>query len=83
MNDEPELPAPPLQEIQPLDGEEMKQAIARELYLAMEKLGAPPALLALIGSYGDTLDDEHVLNYLRAYNDTGTYWREITCSLDL
>jgi hypothetical protein len=28
----------------------MKLAIARELCLAMQKLGAPPALLALIGS---------------------------------
>jgi hypothetical protein len=81
MSDEPELPAPPLQEIEPLDGEDMKLAIAREIYLAMQKLGAPPALLALIGSYGDTLEDEAVLMYLRAYNDTGTYWREIVCRL--
>jgi hypothetical protein len=66
-----------LQEIEPLDGEEMKQAIAREIYLAMTKLGAPPALLALIGSYGDTLDGGHVLTCLRAYNDTGTYRRDI------
>jgi hypothetical protein len=79
MSDEQELPAPPLQEIEPLDGEEMKLSIAREIYLAMQKLGAPPALLVLIGSYGDTLDDKAVLMYLRAYNDTSTYWQRIVC----
>jgi hypothetical protein len=79
MSDAPEAAVLSLQEIEPLDGEETKAAIARELYLAMGKLGAPPALLALIGSYGDTLDDGDVLTYLRANNDTGTYCRSIIC----
>jgi hypothetical protein len=63
-------PRPALQEIEPLDGEDMKLAIAREIYLAMQKLGAPMQLLALVGSYGDTLPDEAVLTYLGAHNDT-------------
>ena len=79
MSDEPQATPPPLQQIEPLGGEEMKAAIAREIYLAMEKLGASPPLLALVGSYGDTLPDEAVLMYLRAYNDTGTYWERIIC----
>jgi hypothetical protein len=50
-----------------------RAAIAHELYRATEKLGAPMQLLALVGSYGDTLPDEAVLTYLRVYNETGTY----------
>jgi hypothetical protein len=80
MSDEPEAATPPPQEIEEIGGDdEMKAAIAREIYRAMEKLRAPMQLLALIGSYGDTLDDEHFLTYLRAYNDSGTYWRSIVC----
>jgi hypothetical protein len=42
----------------PLTGDELKAAISRELYRSMEKLGADPQLLALVGSYGDTLHGE-------------------------
>jgi hypothetical protein len=80
MSDEPEATAPPPQEMEGIGADdERKAAIAREIYRAMEKLGAPMQLLSLIGSYGDTLDDEHVLAYLRSYNETGTYWRSIIC----
>jgi hypothetical protein len=43
----------------------MQSRIARELYVAMERLGADPMLLSIIGSWGDTLDDEEVLALLR------------------
>jgi hypothetical protein len=79
LDDEPTEAVPPLQQLEPLDGDQMNLAIGRELYLAIQKLGVPPALLALIGSYGATLDDGDVLTYLRAYNDTGTYWQRIVC----
>ena len=46
-------------------------AIAGEIYLAIEKLGGSPELLSIIGSYGDTLDDQDVLDALRLYNETG------------
>ena len=48
----------------------LKAQIARELYTAMERLGADPNLLSIIGSYGDTLTDEEVLALLREYNAT-------------
>ena len=45
--------------------------IVRELYIAMERLGADPALLSIVSSYGDILDDKDVLALLRQYNATG------------
>jgi hypothetical protein len=46
-------------------------AIASELYKALERLNAPPDLLSIVGSYGDTLDDSEILELLKAYNETG------------
>lgn len=48
----------------------LKAQIANELYIAMERLGAGPDLLSIIGSYGDTLDDEEIFALLREYNAT-------------
>jgi hypothetical protein len=45
--------------------------IARELYAALERLGADAELLAIVGSWRDTLDDGEVLSMLREYNATG------------
>jgi hypothetical protein len=45
--------------------------IRSEIYVAMESLGAPPRLLAVIGSWGDTLSDEAVLAVLKEWNETG------------
>jgi hypothetical protein len=45
--------------------------IARELYTAMERLGAEPELLAVLGSWRDTLDDADVLTLLQEHNTTG------------
>jgi hypothetical protein len=45
--------------------------IAREIYIAMERLGAAPELLSIVSSYGDTLDDEEILALLQEYNATG------------
>ena len=36
---------------------DVQHAIIRELYAALEKLGAPYKLLAAVGSWGDTADD--------------------------
>ena len=35
----------------------LRAQIANEIYIAMERLGADPNLLSIVGSYGDTLDD--------------------------
>ena len=45
--------------------------IAGELYKAIDALGGSPDLLSIIGSYGDTLDDQDVLDALVSYNATG------------
>lgn len=46
----------------------MKAQIAHELYRALEALGAEGELLAVVGSYGNTLDDDDVLALLRRWN---------------
>jgi hypothetical protein len=48
---------------------DLRAQIARELYKAIETLGGSGQLLATVGSYGDTLDDDDVLAMLRAWND--------------
>jgi hypothetical protein len=44
------------------------KAMAHEFYIALERLGASPDLLALVGSYGDTLDHATVLALLKQHN---------------
>jgi hypothetical protein len=46
----------------------MKTQIASEIYTALDRLGAGPDLLAIVGSWGDTLADAEVLRVLRDYN---------------
>ena len=47
---------------------DLKAQIALELYAAIEKLGGKSDLLAIVGSYGDTQNDEWVLEALRLWN---------------
>lgn len=46
----------------------LKAEVAAQIYAAMKQLGAPPELLAIIGSYGDTLPDSEILALLKGYN---------------
>ncbi len=39
-----------------------------ELYEAFQRLGAKSDLLSIVGSWGDTMDDEWVLSALREWN---------------
>ncbi len=43
-------------------------SIIREIYRALETLGADLTLLGAIGSWGDTLEDEDVLAILEEWN---------------
>ncbi len=43
-------------------------AIASEISIALQQLHADEDLLAIIGSWRDTLDDEEILTLLRDYN---------------
>jgi hypothetical protein len=47
---------------------DLKARIVDELYTALEWLGADDELLAIVGSWGDTLPDPDVLRMLREYN---------------
>jgi len=46
----------------------IEQQIRSEIYRAFERLGADRELLAVIGSWGDTLEDEDVLTFLKEWN---------------
>jgi hypothetical protein len=52
-------------------GPDLSAQIARELYAALERLSADPELLAIVGSWRDTLSDAEVLSTLREYNAAG------------
>lgn len=46
----------------------LSDKIARQIYIACERLGAEPDLLSIIGSYGDTLEDQDILDLMIEYN---------------
>jgi hypothetical protein len=47
---------------------DLKAQIALELYAAIQQLGGKSDLLRIVGSYGDTLSDDEVLDALRQWN---------------
>ena len=59
-----------------------RRAIVSELYFALSRLGARDELLAIVGSWGDTMDDARTLDYLRAFNRNGTMFSEVICRAD-
>ena len=64
-------PAPSVRKRQPATGPDIKAQIAGEIYAALERLDADPDLLAIVGSWRDTLGDEEVLALPQEYNATG------------
>ena len=46
----------------------IKVQIAKELYQAIKHVSADGELLSIVGSYGDTLEDDDVLLLLRDWN---------------
>ncbi|EOL8949937.1 hypothetical protein ACM92B_002497 [Cronobacter dublinensis] len=51
---------------------QMKMALAKQLNIALQNLGAPLELLCIVGSYGDTQTDSDILEMLEQYNEQGT-----------
>lgn len=47
----------------------LKSQIAIEIYRAFKKYGAMADILCIIGSYGDTLEDEKILSELKHFNE--------------
>lgn len=46
----------------------VERKIVGEIVIALEGLKAPPLLLGIVGSWGDTLKDEEVLAALKSWN---------------
>lgn len=55
-----------------MSNEPMKMALAKQLTIALQNLGAPVELLCIVGSYGDTQTDSDILEMLEQYNERGT-----------
>lgn len=51
------------------DCRKRKAEIAVEIYRLFEKYGAMSDVLCVIGSYGDTLEDDDILSSLRVLNE--------------
>lgn len=58
---------------------DLQGEIKGELRAAFEQLGAHPHLLAIVGSWGDTLTDAAVLEALKDWN-AGTFKMEMFAS---
>lgn len=56
--------------------------ILHQLYKALEEEGVNLEILSLVGSWKDTLDDQHILELFKHYNETGTTWKEIYCQTE-
>ena len=46
----------------------LKSEIVIELYKVVQNLGGQSDILSIIGSIGDTLDDDEILVYLKSWN---------------
>ncbi|WP_049004997.1 hypothetical protein [Enterobacter cloacae] len=55
-----------------MSNEAMKMALAKQLVIALQNLGAPVELLCIVGSYGDTQTGSDVLEMLEQHNERGT-----------
>jgi hypothetical protein len=53
-----------------------RSGTGRAISWRLQKFGAPIELLALVGSWGDTLTDEELLHDLRRFNQTGSIFDE-------
>ncbi len=65
----PRSAAPSTKKLAPTDPD-TTALIADEIYTAFERLDADDVLLAIVGSWRDTLDDAEILSLLRLYNRT-------------
>jgi hypothetical protein len=61
-------PAPSVRRRRAAGASNARAQIVGEIYTALERLDADTELLAIVGSWRDTLDDWEVLSMLRDYN---------------
>jgi hypothetical protein len=64
-------PAPSVRKRPSSTRTDIRAPIAREIYTALERLGAEEELLAVVGRWRDTLSDREALALLRDYSATG------------
>jgi hypothetical protein len=60
---------------------EINRKLQAELYRALQNLGASADLLAVIGSIDDTMTQEECADDLERYNETGSIWDSVHCSI--
>lgn len=46
----------------------LKHELVSEIYKVVQNLGGQSDILSIIGSIGDTLDDDEILVYLKTWN---------------
>jgi hypothetical protein len=51
--------------------DDVRAQIANAFYTMLEQLSADPDLLAVVGSWRDTLNDDEILEHLRSFNRGG------------
>jgi hypothetical protein len=51
-----------------LSKSDLELEIINQIYKVVENLGGKSDILAIIGSYGDTLDDNNILSFLKTWN---------------
>ncbi len=51
--------------------DDVRAHVAGELYTTLEQLSADPELVAAVGNWRDTLNDDEILGHLRTFNRTG------------
>lgn len=61
---------------------DMAVEIIHELGVTLNKIGADSDVLALVGSFRDTLSDEEILNLLRDYNSTGSIFAQVVAEVE-
>lgn len=60
---------------------EISHRILHQINKALENLGGSIELLCIVGSYGDTQEDEDILEMLEQYNSQGTTIAETIVSV--
>lgn len=58
---------------------ETQLEIISQIAIAVHRLGGSLELLAHIGSWGDTINDETTLAMMKAYNENGAAVKEVIC----
>jgi hypothetical protein len=56
---------------------DIETGIARQIYIALERLGADQELLGIVANWCETLNDAETLSMLRKYNTPGKAWHRM------